>query len=127
MDFEISDDIKNIPDVKDFFVGWTKRPTQEIFEKTLKNSSVTVTAVESGKIIGFATALTDGVFAAYISLIEVLPEYQGKGVGNAMMRRIMERLGNIYMIDTVCDENLVGYYEKFGMKRGIAMMKRNYE
>jgi ribosomal protein S18 acetylase RimI-like enzyme len=67
------------------------------------------------------------VFAAYISLIEVLPEYQGKGVGNAMMRRIMERLGNIYMIDTVCDENLVGYYEKFGMKRGIAMMKRNYE
>lgn len=124
---EIRDGVDHVPDVNNFFVGWTKRPPQEIFEKILTNSSVTVTAVESGKIIGFATALTDGALAAYISLIEVLPEYQGKGVGSAMMKRIMERLGDIYMIDTVCDENLVGFYEKFGMKPGIAMMKRNYE
>ena len=123
---EIRDGAEVAPDVENFFVGWTKRPTQEIFEKILKNSSVVVTAVESGKIIGFATALTDHALAAYIPLVEVLPEHQGKGIGKAMIERIMERLGNIYMIDTVCDDNLVGFYEKFGMNRGIAMMKRNY-
>lgn len=126
MEIEIRYGVDKIPDVKDFFVGWTKQPTQEIFEKILKNSSVVVTAVESGQVIGFATALTDNAIAAYISLIEVLPEYQGKGVGSALIKRILERLGDLYMIDTVCDENLVGFYDKFGMKRGIAMSKRNY-
>ncbi|MCC7522214.1 GNAT family N-acetyltransferase [Candidatus Uhrbacteria bacterium] len=124
---EIRDGVEVIPDVEDFFVGWTKRPTQEVFKNILKNSDVVVAAVdETGTVVGFATALTDHALAAYISLIEVLPEHQGKGIGKAMTDRIIERLGNIYMIDTVCDENLVGFYEKFGMKRGIAMMKRNY-
>ena len=124
---EIRDGVETIPDVEDFFVGWTKRPTQETFEKVLIESSIVVTAIESGKVVGFATALTDHALAAYLSLVEVLPEYQCKGIGKAMIERIMVRLGNIYMIDTVCDENLVGFYEKFGMNRGIAMMKRNYE
>lgn len=124
---EIRDGADQIPNVLDFFVGWTKWPTQEVFEKILRDSSVVVTAVESGKVVGFATALTDNALAAYIPLVEVLPDYQGRGIGRAMIQRIMERLGEIYMIDTVCDENLVGFYEKLGMKRGIAMTKRNYK
>lgn len=125
---QIRDGVDTIPDVNNFFVGWTKKPSQEIFEKILRSSDLVVSVVdEHGTVIGFATAITDGALAAYISLIEVLPDYQGKGIGTAIMNRIVEKLGDLYMIDTVCDEPLVGFYEKFGMKRGIAMMKRSYD
>ena len=33
----------------------------------------------TGRLVGFVTAITDGVLSAFIPLLEVLPEYQGQG------------------------------------------------
>jgi ribosomal protein S18 acetylase RimI-like enzyme len=60
----------------------------------------------------------------FVSLLEVLPEYQGQGIGSAMAARLLERLGDLYMVDVVCDEELVDFYARFGMTRGIAMSLR---
>ena len=34
---------------------------------------------DAGRVVGFVTAISDGVLSAYIPLLEVLPEYQGAG------------------------------------------------
>lgn len=124
----MSDRADRIPDVRRFFVGWTQRPSQGVFEKLLRGSTLVVLATDKAtdEVIGFATAISDGVLAGYIPLVEVVPEFQGQGVGSGMISRLLERMRDLYMVDLVCDDELVGFYERFGMKRGIAMSIRNY-
>jgi len=82
---------------------------------------------ESGRVVGFVTAVSDGVLAAYVPLLEVLPDYQGRGIGSELMRRLLARLGDRYTVDLTCDEPLVPFYERLGLRRGVAMALRNPE
>jgi hypothetical protein len=61
-----------------FFVGWPNPPSPETHLKLLANSNYIVLAVddETGNIVGFITAISDGVLSAYIPFLEVLPAYQ---------------------------------------------------
>jgi hypothetical protein len=49
-----------------FFVGWPNPPGNETFLKLLKGSYKIVIALENEKIIGFISAISDGVLSAYI-------------------------------------------------------------
>ena len=42
------------------------------------------------------------------------------------MRRLLAQLDGLYMVDTSCDDDLVPFYERFGMMQGNAMARRNY-
>lgn len=86
-----------------------------------------ILAMDAEKVVGFITAVSDGVMSAYIPLLEVLPEYQSKGIGGALISKMKKELSHLYMIDLICDEELISYYEKHGMKKSIGMSVRNYE
>lgn len=112
-----------------FFVGWPNPPSPETLLRILKQSSeiVLATDTESGRVIGFVNAISDGVLAAYLPLLEVLPEYQHRGIGSKLVKMILDRLDGFYMIDLLCDEDLESFYTRFGMRRMGAMALRNYE
>lgn len=110
-----------------FFVGWPNPPCNEAFLKLLKGSYKIVLALENIKIIGFVTAISDGVLSAYIPLLEVLPEHQSKGIGKELISRMKEELSHLYMIDLLCDEELIPYYEKQGMMKATGAVIRNYD
>jgi ribosomal protein S18 acetylase RimI-like enzyme len=112
-----------------FFVGWINPPNPEIHLKLLKNSDKFVIAIDDGtnKVVGFVTAISDGVLSAYIPFLEVLPEYQNKGIGKELVYRILKELEDIYMIDLICDKNLQPYYEDFGMIKSTGMIIRNHK
>lgn len=110
-----------------FFVGWPNPPSTETFKKLLKQSYKIVLAYEGEKLVGFITSISDGVLSAYIPLLEVLPEYQGKGIGGELVARLKSELASLYMVDLLCDEELIPYYEKFGMQRTQGVFVRNYE
>ena len=115
-------------DLQGFFVGWSKRPSPKAHLEILEGSDLCVLALSTnGRVIGFINAITDGVSCAYIPYLEVLPEWQGKGIGTELIGRMMVKLGTIYAIDLICDEDVRGFYEKFGFREGRAMMIRNYE
>ncbi|MFC6038876.1 GNAT family N-acetyltransferase [Paenisporosarcina macmurdoensis] len=111
-----------------FFVGWPNPPSPEVHLKLIKKSSHVVIAVdeESAQVVGFVTAISDGVLSAYIPFLEVLPANQGQGIGQQLLKKMLELLSDMYMIDLMCDENLQGYYEKLGMHRAHGMILRNY-
>lgn len=67
-------------------------------------------------VVGFITALTDGVLAAHIPLLEVLPGYRRQGIGRELVRRLLEQLGDIYMIDVIRDPDLIPFYEALGLR-----------
>lgn len=110
-----------------FFVGWPNKPSPEIHLELLKKSDHRVIAVnEKGGVIGFITAITDGVLSAYIPFLEVLPDYQNKGVGQELMKRMLEKLESLYMIDLSCDPKVQPFYERLGMERSVGMRLRNF-
>lgn len=115
--------------LKGFFVGWQSAPTVETFYKLLKESDKFIIAFdeEADKAVGFITAITDNVLSVFIPFVEVLPTYQNKGIGKELVRRMLERYKDFYMIDTTCDEELKSFYSQFGMKSLTAMVKRNYK
>ncbi|MBE4907779.1 GNAT family N-acetyltransferase [Bacillus luteolus] len=110
-----------------FFDGWPNPPSQEKHFQLLKNSYKVVLALDDKQVVGFITAISDGVLSAYIPLLEVLPAYKNKGIGKELVRRMFEELQDHYMIDLICDDELQPYYEKFGMKKAKGMVVRNYE
>ena len=112
-----------------FFVDWTSKPSPQVHLKILHGSSHVVVAIdeESDQVVGFVTAISDGVLSAYIPLLEVLPAYQDRGIGSELMRRILEQLDGLYMVDVLCDAELQAYYARFGMQRAVGMCIRRYE
>jgi GNAT superfamily N-acetyltransferase len=65
------------------------------------------------------------VLAAYLPLLEVLPAWQGQGIGSELVRRILAELEPRYMVDLVCDEDLVPFYERLGLSPHRAMIRRD--
>ena len=110
-----------------FFVGWLNPPTPAKHLEVLHGSSHVILALEDSKVVGFITAISDGVLAAYIPLLEVLPEFQSRGIGKELVRQMLEMLSDFYMIDLLCDENLQAFYAKSGMLEGQGMLIRNYK
>ncbi len=112
-----------------FFVDWPNPPSPETHLRLLRQSDEVVLALdqETGQVVGFVTALTDRVLSAYIPLLEVLPVYQGQGIGQELMQRMLQRLRELYMVDLVCDPALVPFYQALGMQPATAMILRRYE
>jgi ribosomal protein S18 acetylase RimI-like enzyme len=111
-----------------FFVGWPNPPSAETHLRMLRGSAHVWLAIadDARQVVGFVNAISDGVLAAYIPLLEVLPSWQGRGIGTELMRRMLDTLAGIYMVDLLCDEELQPYYERLGMRRATGMLARNY-
>ncbi len=112
-----------------FFGHWARQPAPEDHLRLLKGSDHVVLAIdsESGMVVGNITAITDGVSCAYIPHLEVLPSYQGQGIGSELVRRLLARLSYLYMVDLVCDPELQPFYQRLGMRPASAMIVRRYE
>ena len=111
-----------------FFVGWPNPPSPSTHYRILANSAAIVLArIADGTVVGFITAVSDHVSCAYIPHLEVLPAYQGQGIGSELVRQMVEKLRHLYMIDLVCDPSLQPFYERLGMRAVVGMVVRNYD
>lgn len=109
-----------------FFVGWPNPPSSETLVRILQSSFAVWLAFDDDRLVGLVNALSDGVLNAFVPLLEVLPEFQGKGIGTELVRRMSDSLGELYAIDVVCDEGLIPFYRSCGFQPLTAMAKRNY-
>jgi len=111
-----------------FFVGWPHPPSPEKHRELLEKSDVCLLAIDENTmmVVGFITAITDHVLSAYVPLLEVLPAYQGQGIGTELGQRMVAKLSHLYMIDLLCDPDLQPFYERLGMRPASGMLVRNY-
>jgi ribosomal protein S18 acetylase RimI-like enzyme len=111
-----------------FFVGWADPPSPQTHLRLLNGSDHVVLALDpaSRRVVGVITALTDGVMNAYIPYLEVLPDWQDRGIGAELTRRMLDRLKDFYAVDLLCDDAVQPFYERFGMVPAGGMMLRRY-
>jgi Acetyltransferase (GNAT) family. len=124
-----SRDLSNIPISDFFFDGWPNPPSNESHRRILEESYKAIVCIDDSipEIVGFINSVSDGILSAYIPLLEVIPSYQGRGIGKELVSRLKAELDNLYMIDLLCDANLVPFYEKLDMIPSQGMILRNYE
>ncbi|MBZ0309724.1 MAG: GNAT family N-acetyltransferase [Anaerolineae bacterium] len=111
-----------------FFDGWPDPPSPETHLRILQGSYAVVLAIdeETENVVGFITAISDGVLAAFIPLLEVLTAYKGKGIGTELTRRLLKKLSPLYAVDLICDASLQPFYQRLGMQPYTGMVYRNY-
>ncbi|MDP9864151.1 MULTISPECIES: GNAT family N-acetyltransferase [Streptosporangium] len=112
-----------------FFVGWPVAASPEQHLAVLRGSYRAFVAIdeETERVIGSVNMISDGVLTAYVPWLEVLPEYQGQGIGSELMRRILADTEHLYSIDLLCEAPLQPYYERFGMLPvpGMSRLRRS--
>jgi Acetyltransferase (GNAT) family. len=114
-------------DLAGFWVGWPRPPSADLHREILRGSEAVVLALDhdaGDRVVGFITAIGDGALAASIPLLEVLPDYQGRGIGTELVRRMLALLDGRYMVDLTCDPAFVPFYERLGLIHADAMIAR---
>jgi len=118
MSLSFSDDLSafQVADFKGLFVGWPSAPSENALYQTLQAAYRVVIATDQEQVVGFINAISDGQMSAYIPLLEVRSEFQGRGIGKALLRQITERLSHLYMVDLCCDPELKPFYQGMGLR-----------
>ena len=101
-------------------VGWGRRG-EAAWTKICARSSLLVTAWEDARLVGMGRILEDGVMCMVYD-VAVHPLYQGRGIGSAVMRRIVGHLERQSFQSVglfAWDKNPVNgpFYERFGFAR----------
>jgi GNAT superfamily N-acetyltransferase len=112
-----------------FMTHWLYPPAPETLLRILQGSSAIVLAFdpELERVVGYITAISDGVSCAYIPHLEVLETQRGGGIGSELVRRMIEKLQNLYMIDLMCDPDLQPFYARLGLRPHTGMIVRNFD
>ncbi len=100
-------------------VGWSRRPLRKV-KKALQHSFMVVSMWEQRgnyqRLIGFSRATSDHAFNATIWDVVVHPDFQGKGLGKALMKQIIKELRteDISNITLFADPHVVDFYRDLG-------------
>jgi GNAT superfamily N-acetyltransferase len=76
----------------------------------------TVVACDDGKVIGFATMLSDGEIQAYLSLLVVAATRRGTGVGRTLVHEAFRRAGG-ERVDLLAEDDAQGFYASMAHRR----------
>lgn len=72
---------------------------------------------DGGKLVGAGRALADGVYAAYIGDIAVLPGHRGIGLGKRIVAELLRMAAGHKKIILYSVPGSEGFYAKFGFRR----------
>ena len=105
--------------------GWGKRvQNPDRFRRMMENADRTVVATEGENVVGFARALFDNASNGYISMVAVAPDFQGKGIGRGLVKRLMD-VDAPQQITWVlrADRQAAGFWEKMGFRKSEVAME----
>lgn len=115
-------------------VGWDA-PGLDQIEKALEGSLATFCACDGDIPVGMARLIGDGGMSFYIKDFAVLPDYQGQGVGRALMNAMESWIekqlqpGWAVSLELISSKGRESFYAKFGFEQrpndwdGAGMMK----
>lgn len=96
---------------------WTHARDPARLRTAIGASSYRVVAVEDGRVVGFARAMSDEAFAVYIADILVAPDRQRQGIGRRLAQRILDRypMHTFHHQVLIAERGAEGFYRRLGM------------
>jgi GNAT superfamily N-acetyltransferase len=95
---------------------WAEGRSRAIVERSIRHS-LCFGAYEAARQVGFGRVITDYAVFAYVADVFVLPEFQGRGIGKAIIRSMMahsQLQGLQLMLLRTRDAH--GLYKQFGFE-----------
>ena len=89
-------------------------------EKSLESGLYNVLAKDGEQVVGMGRLVGDGVMYWYVQDVIVKPQYQGQGIGKAIMEHIMRHIEKASLPNTAVTIGLMAakgkddFYEKLG-------------
>ena len=100
-------------------VGWTAYTDHpEALRKGFENSMLVLAAYEGDQLLGLIRVVGDGYTIVWIQDILVLPEQQGKGIGSALIQKVLERFRHVRQIELATDNTpkTIAFYKSQGFR-----------
>lgn len=114
-------------DIKQLYasVGWTSYTDNlESLRKGFENSLLVLGAytgrqAEEGRLVGLIRIVGDGYTIIFIQDLLVLPEFQRRGIGSALMRAVLEKYKDVRQCELATDNTpgSIAFYQSLGMKK----------
>lgn len=102
-----------------------RRPVEDAarVERMLRNANLIVTGRADGLLVGVARSITDFAYCLYLSDLAVDQAWQGRGIGQELMRQTKEAAGGGVTCWLVSAPKAVSFYERVGLERPPAAFK----
>lgn len=81
------------------------------------NSRFVLFAYDAGRLVGAGRALADGVDCAYLCDVALLPTHQGRGVGQALVERLLTQVRGHRKVILYSVPGKESFYARFGFRR----------
>ncbi len=95
------------------------RPVNDLerIGKMLTHANLVLTARDGAKLVGVSRSLTDFSYCCYLSDLAVAKAYQKLGIGQELIRRTQEYLGDEVMILLLAAPQARQYYPHIGFTK----------
>lgn len=108
-------------------VGWAdpERDNMEKIAAMLAPVTHSVVAVNgnTGEAVGCALLLGDKVTFYYVKDVMVHPDWQGKRIGTAMMKTLIDLVDDDIMVTLIAGEDLASFYQQFDFIPTFGMIR----
>ena len=105
-------------------VGWTARAEEPArLAQLVRGSMFVVSAWDGAALVGFAAAISNGAWHAYVTTVAVAPTHQRAGIGKSVVRRLMEGHDGIQFV-LHADPPVHPFYAKLGYVPALDILKR---
>lgn len=106
-------------ELEDLFlsVEWSSGEYPEKLVIAMKNFDTVFSAWNGDELVGLISVMDDGIMNAYIHYLLVKPDYQLKGIGKELVRRVKIHYDYYLRIVVICENKNVKFYEYSGFEK----------
>ncbi|MFH0968170.1 MAG: GNAT family N-acetyltransferase [Methanobacteriota archaeon] len=111
--------------------GWWEEAWDDTYLTAIVKHSFAFVAAENsdGSWVGMGRLISDGVSDAYLQDIVVLPEWEGQGIGSALVQSLLDICNErgIVWIGTIAHPQTEYFYRRLGFAKMNAYTPMRYE
>ena len=104
---------------------WAAGRSRETVGRLVREAARVVGLYRGAEQVGFARAVSDGVAVAYLADVYILPEHQGRGLGEELVRAMVEHGPFAHVRWLLHTQDAHGLYARLGFGApGERLMER---
>jgi GNAT superfamily N-acetyltransferase len=97
-------------------VGWSAADKPIELNQALQASHSLISAWNNRDVVGVGNAISDGFLVVYYPHLLVHPDFQRKGIGTEIARRLLERYTGFHQQVLIADGKAIDFYRKLGFE-----------